>query len=118
MKIQIGHAPFGHAGEDALYEATKNFVGFDHNVQSLRILTYLEQRYIHFNGINPTWKVLEGIAKHNAPLPENKRSLIANHLVQTILEYEKKKEKYDLKFTEFSSAEAQITSISDRLQCT
>lgn len=109
----LGHAPFGHAGEDALNEATKNFVGFDHNVQSLRILTYLEQRYIHFNGINPTWEVLEGIAKHNGPLPENKRSLITNHLVQTIPEYEKKKEKYDLKFTEFSSAEAQIASISD-----
>ncbi len=104
----LGHTPFGHAGEDALNEVTKNFIGFDHNVQSLRILTYLEQRYIHFDGINLTWEVLEGIAKHNGPLlGSNAKSLTTNQLM---LEYH---DKYDLKLEEFSNAEAQVAAISD-----
>src|SRR5512135_2544409 len=64
----LGHTPFGHAGEDALGEAMKPYGGFDHNGQTLRILTTLEARYAEFDGLNLTWETLEGIAKHNGPL--------------------------------------------------
>lgn len=64
----LGHSPFGHAGEDALSEVMEPFGGFDHNAQTLRIVTHLEQRYAAFDGLNLTWETLEGIAKHNGPL--------------------------------------------------
>ena len=64
----LGHSPFGHAGEDALAEAMEPFGGFDHNAQTLRIVTSLEQRYADFDGLNLTWETLEGIAKHNGPV--------------------------------------------------
>ena len=58
----LGHTPFGHAGEDALNEVMAPFGGFDHNEQSLRVLTILEERYAAFNGVNLTWETLDGIA--------------------------------------------------------
>ncbi len=64
----LGHTPFGHAGEDALGEAMAPYGGFDHNGQALRILSLLEARYADFDGLNLTWETLEGIAKHNGPL--------------------------------------------------
>ena len=64
----LGHPPFGHAGEDALNAAMKPFGGFDHNAQSLRIVTMLEARYAAFDGLNLTWETLEGLVKHNGPL--------------------------------------------------
>lgn len=64
----LGHPPFGHAGEEGLHAAMTNFGGFDHNAQTIRILTHLENRYADFDGLNLTWEVLEGIAKHNGPL--------------------------------------------------
>ena len=64
----LGHTPFGHAGEDALGEAMENFGGFDHNAHTLRLITSLEQRYAAFDGLNLTWETLEGVAKHNGPL--------------------------------------------------
>src|SRR5579862_8690709 len=64
----LGHPPFGHAGEEALDEAMAPFGGFDHNEQTFRILTSLERRYAEFDGLNLTWECLEGIAKHNGPL--------------------------------------------------
>ncbi|MFM9889536.1 MAG: dGTP triphosphohydrolase [Rickettsiales bacterium] len=64
----LGHPPFGHAGEEGLHAAMANFGGFDHNAQTIRILTHLENRYADFDGLNLTWEVLEGIAKHNGPL--------------------------------------------------
>jgi dGTPase len=64
----LGHTPFGHAGEDALGAAMKPFGGFDHNAQALRIVTLLESRYADFDGLNLTWEALEGLAKHNGPL--------------------------------------------------
>ncbi|MBI4724198.1 MAG: deoxyguanosinetriphosphate triphosphohydrolase [Rhodomicrobium sp.] len=66
----LGHTPFGHAGEDALNDAMKPVGGFDHNAQSLRIVTFLEHRYASFRGLNLTWETLEGIVKHNGPLIE------------------------------------------------
>ena len=71
----FGHSPFGHAGEDALAEAMAPYGGFDHNAQSLRIVTSLEQRYAEFDGLNLTWETLEGIVKHNGPLITKGRKL-------------------------------------------
>ena len=64
----LGHTPFGHSGEEALDTAMQNHGGFDHNAQSLRIVTHLEQRYADFNGLNLTWETLEGLVKHNGPV--------------------------------------------------
>jgi dGTPase len=64
----LGHTPFGHAGEDALSAALLDAGGFDHNVQTLRILTRLEHRYAAFDGLNLTWETLEGVVKHNGPV--------------------------------------------------
>src|ERR1700722_14008602 len=64
----LGHPPFGHSGEEALSAAMKPFGGFDHNAQSLRVVTLLESRYTAFDGLNLTWETLEGLAKHNGPL--------------------------------------------------
>jgi dGTPase len=66
----LGHPPFGHAGEEALNQAMKPFGGFDHNAQSLRVVTMLEARYAAFDGLNLTWETLEGLVKHNGPLPK------------------------------------------------
>ena len=66
----LGHTPFGHAGEDAMSAAMAPFGGFDHNAQALRIVTSLEHRYPAFDGLNLTWESLEGLAKHNGPLAE------------------------------------------------
>ncbi len=64
----LGHPPFGPAGEEALAGAMKPYGGFDHNAQSLRVVTLLESRYARFDGLNLTWETLEGLAKHNGPL--------------------------------------------------
>lgn len=64
----LGHTPFGHAGEAALDAATKDIGGFDHNAHALRLVTKLEHRYADFDGLNLTWETLEGLVKHNGPL--------------------------------------------------
>ena len=97
----LGHTPFGHAGEDALEAAMETFGGFDHNAQTLRILTKLEHRYAEFDGLNLTWETLEGIAKHNGPVKEPPRAM-AEYLKQ-----------HDLEVGTFASAEAQVASLSD-----
>lgn len=64
----LGHPPFGHSGEDALSESMADFGGFDHNAQTLRVVTKLETRYPEFEGLNLAWETLEGVVKHNGPL--------------------------------------------------
>ncbi|WP_116091487.1 deoxyguanosinetriphosphate triphosphohydrolase [Sphingomonas crusticola] len=66
----IGHPPFGHAGEDALKEAMADAGGFDHNAHTLRVLTRLESPYLHHPGLNLSWEMLEGLAKHNGPVAD------------------------------------------------
>ncbi len=66
LSHDLGHPPFGHSGEVALARMMKDYGGFDHNKQSLRIVTYLERRYPDFNGLNLTWEVREGIVKHES----------------------------------------------------
>jgi dGTPase len=103
----LGHTPFGHAGEDALDEVMAPFGGFDHNDQTLRILTRLEHRYAEFDGLNLTWETLEGTVKHNGPLvgagtPEA--------LPATIAEYVGRQ---DLELASYPSAEAQVAALAD-----
>jgi len=98
----LGHTPFGHAGEDALIKASGSY--FNHNDQSFRIVTFLEKAYLPFDGLNLTWETLEGIAKHNGPLKNiNKNS--------TIFFFNESFMDLDLKT--FPSLEAQVASISD-----
>lgn len=98
----MGHTPFGHAGEDALDACMKDYGGFDHNAQSIKLLTKLEKRYAAYDGLNLTWEVLEGIAKHNGPL--------TGSIPETITQYNTI---HDLDLLHYSSVEAQISSLSD-----
>ena len=103
----LGHTPFGHAGEDALREMTAKVGGFDHNAQSLRIVTKLERRYYEFDGLNLTWETLEGLVKHNGPLTGFDG---ARPLPLAIQNYALKE---DLELDSYASAEAQIAALAD-----
>lgn len=98
----LGHPPFAHCGEDALQECLKDHGGFDHNDQSLRVITKLEKRYGDFDGLNLSWEVLEGIVKHNGP--------INKPLSPTISEINSK---FDLNVKSWASLEAQLGNLSD-----
>jgi dGTPase len=110
----LGHTPFGHAGERELNALMSAHGGFDHNAQSLRIVTSLERRYAQFDGLNLTWETLEGLVKHNGPLIDRNGSATgkyAEHGVpRAIIEYS---EGHDLELASFSSAEAQCAAIAD-----
>ena len=97
----LGHTPFGHAGEDALRDAMRPFGGFDHNTQALRIVTELESRYAAFDGLNLTWDTLEGIAKHNGPVLAPTADVAA---------YDRR---HTLMLESYPSAEAQVASFAD-----
>jgi dGTPase len=101
----LGHPPFGHAGEDGLNEAAKKFGGFNHNFQTLRILTKLEQRHVEFDGLNLTWETLEGTIKHNGPITTPIAKL--PKIVQEI------SGKADLLLDQYPSLEAQISGLAD-----
>jgi len=106
----LGHTCFGHAGEDALQECMDPFNGFDHNAQSLRIVTKLEHRYAAFDGLNLTWEALEGLVKHNGPVigPDAVRKQRAVPLA--ITEYSAG---HDLELATWPGAEAQVAAFSD-----
>jgi dGTPase len=104
----LGHTPFGHAGEEALHGAMKPHGGFDHNAQTLRILTKLEDRYAEFNGLNPTWETLEGAVKHNGPLLKPGGKLA--ELPAAIVEYCRD---HDLELDGHAGPEAQVAALSD-----
>ena len=72
----LGHTPFGHAGEDALAECMEDYGGFDHNLQTLRIIMFLENKYFKFKGLNLSIETLEGLLKHNGPVEDT--TLISN----------------------------------------
>lgn len=104
----LGHPPFGHAGEDQLDASMHDYEGFDHNAQTLRIVTKLEVRYPAFDGLNLTWEMLEGLVKHNGPLtgPDTPvHSLPAAFREFPHLE--------DLELGEFAGPEAQVAALSD-----
>jgi dGTPase len=108
----LGHPPFGHAGERALDLCMKDFGGFDHNAQALRIVTQLERRYAEFDGLNLTWESLEGVVKHNGPLTDRGGKPLPRHekTVSAIADYAAKQ---DLELWSFASAEAQAAAIAD-----
>jgi dGTPase len=110
----LGHTPFGHAGEEALDACMVNFGGFDHNAQTLRILTSLENRYAEFDGLNLTWETLEGVTKHNGPLLKKKAvkgsSKSKNDLPRAIAAYNAL---HDLELHTYAGGEAQIASLAD-----
>ena len=105
----LGHTPFGHAGEEALNLSMSTYGGFDHNAQTLRIVTQLERKYAQFDGLNLTWESLEGIVKHNGPLKKN--------IPTAIKEYQKFVRKmniqHDLILKSFPGPEAQVAGIAD-----
>ena len=103
----LGHTPFGHAGEGALTDCMADFGGFDHNAQALRVVTKLERRYARYDGLDLSWETLEGLVKHNGPLagPAAKR-----RIDPYILEFDAL---FPLELTLFSSAEAQAAAVAD-----
>jgi len=106
----LGHPPFGHAGERALQRAAEAFGGFDHNAQSLRVVTALERKYARFDGLNLTWETLEGLVKHNGPLTGPRSKNAAGPLPEIIATYNAD---HDLWLDRFASAEAQVAALAD-----
>ena len=98
----LGHTPFGHTGEDALHALMAPYGGFDHNAQTIRIVTSLERHYADFDGLNLTWETLEGIAKHNGP--------VTGDLPYALAEYDAL---HDLELHTHASAEAQVAALAD-----
>lgn len=100
----LGHTPFGHAGEEALDRCMNGYGGFDHNEQTIRILTTLEHRYAAFDGLNLTWETLEGVVKHNGPITALTKARAAT------LDLDKA---MSLKIDKYASAEAQLANLAD-----
>ena len=98
----LGHTPFGHAGGDTLDEVMKPYGGFDHNGQTLRVITLLEARYAAFDGLNLTWETLDGLAKHNGPLSWPLPWAVAECAA-----------KHDLELNSWSGIEAQVAALAD-----
>lgn len=110
----LGHTPFGHAGEEALSETMAFCGGFDHNAQSLHVVTRLESRYAAFEGLNLTWEALEGLVKHNGPVlsddgtPTPRYAAKGVHALVT-----RYNACHDLHLSTFASVEAQIAALAD-----
>jgi dGTPase len=102
----LGHPPFGHAGEDELQIQMADFGGFDHNVQTFRVVTRLERRYPRFDGLNLTWETLEGVIKHNGPVADR----LDRPSWRAIAEFDAD---YGLRLETWASAEAQVAALAD-----
>ena len=100
----LGHTPFGHAGEESLNECMDDYGGFDHNLQTLRIVMFLENKYFKFNGLNLSIETLEGLLKHNGPVED---VITVNNLLGSNI-FKRK-----INFSTYPSLEAQISAISD-----
>ncbi len=103
---QLGHPPFGHAGEDELEKQMAPYGGFDHNVQTFRVVTSLERRYPKFDGLNLTWETLEGVIKHNGPVDDH----LGEPSWSDVVEFSAG---YDLRLGTWASAEAQVAALAD-----
>ena len=104
LSHDLGHTPFGHAGEEILNQCMRNYGGFNHNIQTLRIVTFIENKYYKFNGLNLTIETLDGLIKHNGPVKNMGlfRTIFKNDLL-----------KKRISFDQFPSLEAQVASIAD-----
>ena len=111
----LGHPPFGHAGERALDNACKAHGGFDHNAQTLRVVTSLEHRYPEFDGLNLTWELLEGIVKHNGPLTERSGAPAGRYRDSgdSRRRSPTSTTSYDLELWSYASLEAQVAAFAD-----
>ena len=107
----LGHPPFGHAGEDELQVQMKPYGGFDHNVQTFRVVTKLEERYPEFDGLNLSWETVEGVVKHNGPVTHK----LDEPAWQAIADYTRTSDNpgWDLRLNTFASLEAQAAAIAD-----
>lgn len=103
----LGHTPFGHAGEDALSEATQEIGGFDHNAHALRLVAKLEHRYAAFDGLNLTWETLEGLVKHNGPLERVGRD---KPIPEPIARFN---DRWSLDLSSWPGLEAQVAALAD-----
>lgn len=106
----LGHPPFGHAGERALDRCLQDYGGFDHNAQTLRVVTSLERRYPDFDGLNLTWETLEGIVKHNGPLLDAGGAPLRRNALPFGIAGDGG---FDLELSTYASLEAQIAALSD-----
>src|SRR5690349_4913017 len=97
----LGHPPFGHGGEDALTEALADASGFDHNAHSVRLVTRLETPYPDFDGLNLSWEMLEGLAKHNGPVRNPTWALAEAN------------KDFDLELDSWPGLEAQVAALAD-----
>jgi dGTPase len=105
----LGHPPFGHAGERALDRLVAPVGGFDHNVQSFRIVTRLETRYARYDGLNLTWESLEGLIKHNGP-PAGTGKARDERVVRALRRFQSV---VDLELDQYASGEAQVAALAD-----
>ena len=106
----FGHTPFGHAGERALDRAMAPWGGFDHNAQSLRVVTRLESRYAEFDGLNLSWETLEGLVKHNGPLTAKDGTPFGHAVPRAIADFD---QLFPLDLWRYASIEAQAAAIAD-----
>ncbi len=106
LSHDLGHPPFGHAGEDELHKCMLPWGGFDHNVQTFRVITRLEVRYPAYEGLNLTWETLEGIVKHNGPVSHH----MSEPSWKAIVDFNTQ---WDLRPDSFASLEAQVAAIAD-----
>jgi dGTPase len=114
LSHDLGHTPFGHAGERALHAAMEPFGGFDHNIQAMRVVTRLENRYAEHDGLNLTWETLEGILKHNGPLTHPDGTPHGKHAHEGLPEgIDDIPAVADLRLSSFASLEAQTAAIAD-----
>ncbi|GLS45497.1 deoxyguanosinetriphosphate triphosphohydrolase [Methylobacterium brachythecii] len=114
LSHDLGHTCFGHTGEDALDACMATYGGFDHNAQTLRIVTRLERRYAEFDGLNLSWETLEGLVKHNGPLLEESGAPTPRYrrtgIAAAILEYNALN---DLELARYAGPEAQAAALAD-----
>jgi dGTPase len=103
----LGHPPFGHAGESALSELMREYGGFDHNAHTFSVVSRLERRYPDFDGLNLTWETLEGIVKHNGPMILSDKNGTA---AREIYEFDRK---LNLQLDSYAGAEAQVAALAD-----
>jgi dGTPase len=112
----LGHTPFGHAGEEALNAATAQIGGFDHNAHALRLVTKLEHRYADFDGLNLTWETLEGLVKHNGPLIDpalrraSEQEVALGKLPGPIIGFDRR---WPLELSTWPGLEAQLAALAD-----
>src|SRR6218665_736073 len=114
LSHDLGHTPFGHAGERALHTAMDPYGGFDHNIQAMRVVTRLENRYAEHDGLNLTWETLEGILKHNGPLTNPDGTPFGKYMHEGLpTGLDDIPAIADLRLSSFASLEAQTAAIAD-----